>query len=392
MTKMVLLLVALLVGFGSVTAYADTESTYTAPGNEFVEELSVLTGVAITPLLGTSTYGAMQWLNTPEAERERLPWFAQPWFFVPAILLVAVCLLKDTAGIALPAPIKKPMDIIEALEHNISGMIAAGAFVPLLMLTTDHAHAPETSLSSMAVATADLSGLIHLLMVPVSLAAFVMVFLASNAINVLIILSPFTLVDAALKSARLAVLGTVAVSAWASPWIGAMWALVIIAISYFIAGWSFRLSYFGLEFLWDFFTFRSARFAPDPKQNEMFLGREIDGVPTRTYGHLTMDKARQLVFTYRPWLILPERTLILPKGRYVVGKGAFFTEIQQMVSDDTTTALLLPPRYRGDEEKMASIYGFSGVRPIGLLAIWGWLKEALGFRPQLARLARSPRR
>lgn len=343
MKKLVSLLVGLCLTLGALTARAETQSAYTAPGAEFAHQISVLTGVAITPLLGTSAYGAVEWWKTPAAQRGKLPWFAQPWFFVPALLLVAVCLLKDTVGTALPTAMKKPMDIAEAVEHKISGIVATGAFVPFLMMMSQPARGPEAGLASLGLAAADPSGLLHLLLVPISMAAFFIVFLASNAINVLIILSPFTTVDAALKGARLAVLGTVTATAWANPWIGAAWALVIILISYFVAGWSFRLSHFGLVFVWDFFTFRRARFTPDPKENKMFLARKIDKVPTRTYGRLSRNEAGRLVLRYRPWLVLPERTLLLPEGRYFVGKGAFFTEIQQLVDDDTKSALLLPP-------------------------------------------------
>jgi len=285
----------------------------------------------------------------------------------------------------LPTAMKKPMDIAEAVENKISGIVAAGAFVPFLMLMMDDASSsPGASLSSMGVATAGFSGLISILLVPVSIIAFFIVFLASNAINVLIILSPFTTVDTALKGLRLAVLGTVTATAWANPWVGAAWALVIIVISYFIAGWSFRLSFFGYAFVWDYFTFRRMRFTPDPRENRMFLGRKIDNVPTRTYGRLSCNEAGRLVLKYRPWLVLPERTLVLPEGKYAVGRGAFFTEILQLEADDTKTALVLPPRYRGDEEKLVSIYGLTDVRPIGLHAMWVWLKESLGFKEQPA--------
>jgi hypothetical protein len=385
MKKFVTLLVVLLVGMSARSAAAAAQPAATAPGAEFAHNQSVLTGVAITPLLGTSAYGAVKWWKAPPAERARLPWFAQPWFFVPALVLVGVCFLKDTAGTALPTAMKKPMDIAEAVEHKISGIVATGAFVPFLMLmTNDASGGPDAMLSSMGVATTGFSGLVHVLLVPVSMIAFFIVFLASNAINVLIILSPFTTVDASLKAFRLAVLGTVTASAWANPWIGAAWALIIILISYFIAGWSLRLSHFGFVFAWDFFTFRRKRFTPDAKENKMFLGRKIDKVPTRTYGRLSQNDAGRLVLKYRPWLVLAERTLVLPDAKYAVGKGAFFTEILQLEADDTKTALLLPPRYRGDEEKLVGIYGLTDVRPIGFHAMWVWLKESLGFKAQPA--------
>jgi hypothetical protein len=253
-----------------------------------------------------------------------------------------------------------------------------------MLMMKDASGTYGAAVSSMGVGAVDFAWLLNLMLVPVSMIAFFIVFLASNAINVLIILSPFTTVDAGLKALRLAVLGTVTASAWANPWIGAAWALIIIIISYFIAGWSFRLSHFGLVFVWDFFTFRRARFTPDPKENKLFLGRKISKVPARTYGRLSRNEEGRLVLRYRPWLVLPQRTLVLPEASYAVGKGAFFTEIQQLDGEDVRTALLLPPRYRGDEEKLVEIYGLTGVRAIGLRAVWHWFREALGFKAQPA--------
>src|ERR1035438_1451720 len=94
--------------------------------------------------------------------------------------------------------------------------------------------------------------LYDLLVTPVAMFVFFIVFLASNAINILILLSPFTTVDAALKTFRTTVLASVVVSSYANPWLGAFWAMIIVIISYFIAGLSFRLSHFGFEFIWDF--------------------------------------------------------------------------------------------------------------------------------------------
>ena len=46
----------------------------------------------------------------------------------------------------------------------------------------------------------------------------------------------------------------------------------------------------------------------------MFLARKINKVPARTYGKLLRDEKGSLVLQYRPWLVLPERTLVLPEG------------------------------------------------------------------------------
>ena len=237
MKKSFSVLIALCLCLSVLTARAENKPASpagNAPGAQIAQQISLLTGVAITPLLGTSGFGLYKWWQTPAANRANLPWFAQPWFFIPALLLVAVCFIKDTAGSALPTAVKKPFDIAEAVENKISGLVATGAFVPFMMMMVKDSGAPEAMLSSMGFAAADLSGFYNALMVPVAMVAFFVVFLASNALNVLIILSPFTTVDAALKGVRLALLGTVAASALANPWIGAAWALIIILFSYLI--------------------------------------------------------------------------------------------------------------------------------------------------------------
>ena len=383
---LIALCVCVGVWSGPIRASAETVAANNLPGKEIAQHISLLTGVALSPLMGVSGVGAWQYwqAKTPE-QKMKLAWYANPLFFVPALLLVLLCFVKDTAGTVLPTAVKKPFDIAEAVEHKISGLVATGAFVPIAAAIF-HAKTGGggAALSDLGFATIDLSWLYNALMVPISMAAFFIVFLASNAINVLIILSPFTTVDAALKGFRLALLGTVSVSALANPWIGAAWALILILIAYLIAGWSFRLSHFGLVFTWDFFTFRSSRFTPDKAVNKLFLGRKITKVPARTYGKLSRDEKGSLVLKYRPWLVLAERTLVLPDGKYFVGRGAFFSEIQERQADATKTALLLPPRYRGHEEELARIYGLTGVSDIGLRAAMNWIKEVCGIKAEPA--------
>ena len=263
----------------------------------------------------------------------------------------------------------------------MSGLIATGAFVPLAASIFHSSGAGDgASLSAAGFAAIDLSWFYNALMVPVMMAAFVVVFLASNAINIIILLSPFGAIDAALKVFRTSIIASIAVTSFANPWIGAAWALIVIGICYLIAGWSLRLSHFGLEFIWDFVTRRSSRFTPDKAVNKMFLGRKINKVPARTYGKLSRDAKGNLVLNYRPWLILPARTLTLPEGKYAAGKGMFFSEILQLDGDSSKIALLLPPRYRSHEDELVAIYGLTDVRSIGLLAAWQWFKSLPGFK------------
>src|SRR5258708_8578698 len=47
--------------------------------------------------------------------------------------MLAACFLKDSLGTALPAALKKPFDLIELFENKLSALVAAAAFVPLVV-------------------------------------------------------------------------------------------------------------------------------------------------------------------------------------------------------------------------------------------------------------------
>lgn len=387
LTALTLLVCAVLI-FQPAEANAASSNSKSSgkntPGVELAQRLSLVTGVAISPLFGVSAVGAWKFYQTPREKRVNLPWYAQPWFWIPALLIVGFVAAKDVFGTAAPTALKKPFDIAEAIENKASGLIVAGAFVPLVATVQETFKNDGAMLSSMGFATIDLSWLGNLITVPVALIIFFFVFLLGHAINVLIILSPFTTVDAALKSARLALFASVPVTSWINPWLGALWALVIIAFAYLVAGWTFRLSHFGTVFVWDYFTLKRKRFTPDKKENKMFLARAINKVPIRTYGKLVRNEQRKLVLNYRPWLVLRRRTLDLPEGRYEAGRGVFYSEVMRVEGEDAKTILLLPPCYRGHEAQLAEIYEFSGVRDVGLRAMWTWLKGMFGFKPKSA--------
>lgn len=357
------------------------------PGVEMAQALSTITGVAISPLLGVGAVGAWNYYQavTP-AQRASLPWFAQPWFWVPALLVVALCALKDVFGITMPALFKKPFDVLETIQHKVSGLVAIGAFVPLVATVFQSAgtSVPASLKLSGAglgfLAVVDVSWLGNALVVPLMMWVFLMVFLASNAINILILLSPFPIVDAGLKLFRLGALGTVLLTSCLNPWLGALWSLGIILVAWFMAGWSVRLWHFGMVFIWENCTWRSRRFAPEATGNWMFLARKINRVPIRTYGKLMRLESGALVFNYRPWFVLSGRTFEFPAGTYAVGRGLFYSEIVRVENDRSRGILLLPPRYRSHETELAALYHLAGVRETGLRAAWAWLKDWAGFK------------
>jgi hypothetical protein len=370
------------------------------PGLEAAKNISMITGVAISPLLGVGTVGAYEWWHAAPSKRAKLRWFAQPWFWVPALLLVVFVGLKDILGTAAPAALKKPFDVAETFENKISGLIAAGAFVPLIISVFPHAPGTESNLwqmsplASAGFAAIDAGTIGNALLVPFGLAVFAVVWLASHAINILILISPFTIVDTALKSVRIALLGLLTATATIDPYVGALFSAVIIFIAYFIAGWSWRLTIFGTVYAWDFATRRSHRFQPGAESNWMFTARKVEGAPIRTYGRLLQAATGILTFEYRPWLLLAKRSFTLAEQSFVVGRGLFYPEIARTEADRTTTLFILPPRYKEHEEAVARAYGIAEIRDVGLRkgikGTWAWFRRLLGFESKLTERESVP--
>ncbi len=302
-------------------------------------------------------------------------------------MLVAMAGAKDIFGTGLPVLLKKPFDVAETIENKISALVVAGAFVPLIAGIFPQIAGESAGLTgaSLGFAAIDASSVFNVLLVPLAIAVFLIVWLAAHAVNSLILISPFSSVDAALKLARLALLALLTLVSFLSPYAGAIFAVLVIAVSYLVAGWAFRLMVLGNVYVWDFLTLGHRRFQPRPDANWMFTGQKLPAVPIRTYGKLVRSEQGELRFNYRPWLFLPQRTLVLPFGNYAVGRGLFYPEIIRTEQDVEKTMLILPPRYRSHEESLAAIYHLPGVRDVGLLkgfkAIWSWSKNLFGFGP-----------
>lgn len=350
-------------------AQKETKSTGKSPGIAAAQALSTITGVAISPLLGVSAVGAWTYFETPAEKRAQLSWYAQPWFWVSGLLLVALCFAKDSVGTALPTVLKKPMDIAEAVENKVSGLVAVGAFVPMVasVFPSLVSHEQASLAAPWFMAAINPAGLLNIIMVPIAMVSFVIVWLAAHSINILILLSPFTVVDAALKSFRLFLLGFITGGSMMDPVIGAGISLIIIFIAYFISGWSFRVTSLGSIYIWDVLTLRRTRTKPQPNTVWGFLSSEINKVPVRTYGKLTRDANGRLVFLYRPWMVLPQKTLVFPNGEYAVGEGLINSFIVKTEGDEEYEFVTLPPRYRTHEEAVAKAYELAGVRDIGIM-------------------------
>ncbi len=334
------------------------------PGVGIAEGISEITGVAVSPLLGVSVIGAWTWLSAEEFERDKLPWYCQPVAWGIGLGLIALCLMKDILGAMVPAIAKKPLDWLELFENKASALMASTAFVPLVAIAMSQVDRIQREAAS-GVAMLPMASIADSAMhtpwvtVPLAVAAFLVVWLSSHAINVLIAFSPFGLVDTGLKLLKLGILAVVAGSAVIHPWLGAAVALVLVAIGVLMAGWSLRLMIFGMLMGRDLILDRRADATEAKEGAKAFLARRTNGVPVRTRGVVVLDELGRPRFEWRSGFLGPKSSMPLEESSLVMCKGLVNPSIAQRPDAESRprSLLVLLPRYRGVEEALAAHLG-----------------------------------
>jgi hypothetical protein len=357
-------------------------------GIELAEAVSQSTGIAISPLLGVGALGAWTYFQVPEAERDQLPWFAQMWFWLPALVLVLLLVAKDPLLGFLPI-VKKPLDALDVVEDKISAVLASVVVIPMLgsvlsrALLTEEVAGGMTGSPYLLTMTfpAFLSGAPGKIVIALSvvglMAAFFVTWLAAHTINVLILLSPFGPLDTLLRAVKGLVLMTLVIATLIAPVLGLVVSIVIILVAWKIAGWSFRFSVFGSVLAWDILGFRSRRIDPASEPLVAFSGPDLVGAKPRTYGVIENEAASGLFFAFRPWLVLPVSRVSIPADELEVGKG-LFTPIMLGAAeseDDSKHLARFPPRFSGHEEVLADRLGARRVRLLGVRRQLGSMKD-----------------
>lgn len=375
----------------TTTAEAQSESPLSS---KLAGTITEITGIAISPMMGVSAIGAYRYFKSDETERASLPWYCHPVVWMSGLLLVGACAFKDSFGTVIPPGLKKPFDVLEAVENKASGLVATAAVVPLTVSSLsgylDQAmHSTGLAAQStgwLPLAAIDWTPVFTILMLPLGMAAFLIVWLLSHTINVIILISPFSILDAGLKGFKSSLLGLLVIVASIDPVVGALLSLAIVAVACLMAGWAFRLLIFGAIFTWDFCSRRKHRFVPCEDNLWLFTAHRIEGVPVRTYGRLQRraEGTGPIDFHFRPWLFRKPRQIEMPAGHYAVGKGLLYSVVRYAPTEGgkARDQLTLPPRYRGHEEKLAALANWDcstvGLRR-GLKLAWEWLKDNCGW-------------
>jgi hypothetical protein len=355
------------------------------PGVALSQGVTEITGVAVSPLLGVSGVGAWRYWNTPAERRGDLPWYARPWAWGTGFALLSLCFLKDSLGTAVPGLLKKPLDMVELFENKLSALVASGAFVPLvaremaLHLEAERGIAvPTASLAAPDFAMIDVSWF----MIPAAVVAFLAVWVCSHAVNVLIILSPSSILDAVLKLMRTGVLAIVGVLYLIAPWLAALLCLVIIGIALWLAPAAMRLMIFGTRYAADILLPRRGRRNAVPEEPHVFTLARMPGLPPRTGGRLVVLEDGGLAFRHRRACVLHQRIVRLPGGTLHIERGLLAPSlVRQAGAADELKLLLFLPRHRGQEDRIVSALKLDGVRDHavvrGFAALKIWLANLI---------------
>ncbi len=400
---------------GSSPILAQTEppelaTTDRLPGVDLAEAITSVTGVAISPLLGVSAVGAWHYVRTAPELRGELPWFCHPLAWGLGLTVLVLCALKDVVGTTTPALLKKPIDVAELFENKASGMLVCATFVPFVADqvvrhfgdSTLGANAAATAsagaglggegilLASTSLAMIDSGWGLWLLLLPVLLAGFLVVWLLGHTVNVLVLLSPFGILDTGLKACRVALMSAILILSAIHPVIGAIFCLMLIAVAAILAPWAFRLAVFGTVMGGDLArsVFLRSK-VPEGRVFGFLAHQNGDRFRVRCGGWLTRNELGEVIFETRRAFFGPVgRFRLATTGRFGLRRGLLFPSAYGR--DDSGQAarpmVLLLPRYRVHLDGIASDFQ---VVAIDDSLIQRGLKGAIAWVRETAQLGRK---
>lgn len=383
----------LLVVCGASAGFT-AEAADAGPGRELVslsgevlslsQALSQATELAISPLLTLTALSAWRWFHTDAAARGELSFYAQPWFWGPAFLLLCLVFFKEAFVARIPGA-KKPLDALQLVENKVSGLIASplavGALAAALYramqgvdarqvtgLLIGSAWAGEDAGSSIALPEA----LRWTFAIAGAITVYGSVWMASHTLNVLILLSPFGLVDNALKLMRVGLLVVVAVLTRYAPFVGAVVCGLLVLVAVLLAGFSWRLLRFGWSFSMGLIG--SPQDFARERRVFAFSGSGLS-IPVRTSGWLALENG-VVVFKYRRAFVWPRVVPLTATLR--VERGLLHPVL---LDEQGRLAFRLTPRVRGKEEDVARLLGGLPVEDLpvlrGLRGIGAWIESVL---------------
>ncbi|MEM7010870.1 MAG: hypothetical protein AAF585_05235, partial [Verrucomicrobiota bacterium] len=269
------------------------------------------TGMAISPLFGMGVLGVWQYFKTDPTMRADLPWYSNPWVWGICFVIFALAKWKDTFGVFVPDALKKPLHVVDIFEDKLSAFIVMLAVIPANVIT----NMPQSGATTTAAAGAANGGLFAvvpgfvnpwLAAIPVAILVFVVVWMVSHAVKVLLLLSPSSFINFFVKIAKGVLLAFMAFLSWASPVAGIIFCAVLVLCCIPIFAWAYRWNVFGSIFAWDYLFSRHCVELNDGEDITGFTTVNFGKVKPMSYGKLSRV-GDELSFRYRPWMVFAER-------------------------------------------------------------------------------------
>ena len=369
-------------------------------GELIAREASIFIGTALSPILGLVTMGWIEFIAVKKQDIA-VPWDASLWFVIPMTVLWVLIILKETIG-QLLVFIVKIFDGIDFFLHKIIVFVALASRLPRLLevilgpgggevssadgltfgLTKAASLLPGAPFAAAHAAASVAVGFVCLMI-------FLVVWLAASTVETACLISPVPLVATTLRIGRFLVIGGLALATVINPYLGAAYAFLIVVVSYFVSGWSFRLTIYGMIIGFDTLTMKHRRMDLSSEEAlRAFSTSRVKGAAGKSYGDLHMT-ADGLVFSYRPWLVLARRNVVLSDdiSGWRVAKGSINPLIVRPGKKEGGFDEMfdLAPRYKTHEEETAEKLSFGAEIPdltLGkkISGAFGWLKSQFSRR------------
>jgi len=359
------------------------------PGVALARTVSESTGLAISPLLTAGLWGAYNYFSAAPTQRNNLPWHSSLYFWVTTLAVGLLFAVNGLIGSWIPF-LSKPMNAVETIEHKVTALFVGAPIIASKIGGDLTGVISQPLLSSfyqkqdIVMAGVSFEGstiLLYIVGFIFITVAFFVVWLFSQTINTLILLSPFPPIDWLMNIFKYGVLALILISSLINPYLGLAVSLVIILFCWYISAWCFRFMVFGTVFAWDILTIKHKRISDNDRKIKAFTSCILSGVPKRSYGNLSKNNLGGLVFTYRPWLIFSQRSVTPSFSDYIIEKGLLYPSVVLEIEEKGRYEKIftLPPHYKTHEKYLCETLGTINILESksirGFKSAFQWFKD-----------------
>jgi len=348
------------------------------------QNITQLSGIALEPTLVVGAMGAYKYLTSSKETKELLPWYCMPWFWIVCLILYLV-LHSPTAlsAINLPSQISSAL---KACDKQIGLLVTSPVVVDQVMdvagtLSAEVAFSgaqPSAYLSASIIPLELLSGLPtvfwFIAIVPMLFFVFFSMWLLNFVFDMLVFLSPFGFVDAALEFFRIAFYAILLAVAIFIPQLVFVLIIPIAVISVIMFGWSIRRCVMGFVFFKDFIN-RKKESSINEKGIVAFAGQSL-GFPNKCCVKI-IKKDENLQLSYKR-LFLFKKTKTIDNPELTLKRGVLYSGLY----NNGTFICTLPLRYQKIMEKVQTNLNIHKIEDSylkkGITGMVEWTKDIFG--------------